>query len=81
MASNLPNQYIHGTRFIFNLDKHAWQTVRALGIGFWLTDVGQLHARMEKLARVQYLSEKDPKIVHCILCLSVYKLHTSTMGA
>ena len=35
--------------------------MRVLGISFWLTDVGQLRARMEKLATVQYLFEKDPK--------------------
>mgnify|MGYP002776794304 CR=1 FL=1 len=35
--------------------------MRALGTGFWLTNVGQLRARMEKLARVQYLFEKDPR--------------------
>ena len=42
-------------------DELSWPAMRALGIGFWLTDVGQLRARMEKLARVQYLFEKDPK--------------------
>ena len=50
--------------------------MRALGIGFWLSDVGQLRARMEKLARVQYLFEKDPKN-YALLYLALQHKHIS----
>ncbi|XP_056160339.1 uncharacterized protein LOC115686969 isoform X2 [Syzygium oleosum] len=39
----------------------SWQEMRAIGVGLWLTDASQLRARMEKLARSQYLKRKDPK--------------------
>ncbi|KAF7844056.1 DmX-like protein 2 isoform A [Senna tora] len=39
----------------------SWQEMRALGIGFWFANVPQLRARMEKLARAQYLKNKNPK--------------------
>ncbi|XP_023540638.1 uncharacterized protein LOC111800941 isoform X1 [Cucurbita pepo subsp. pepo] len=38
-----------------------WQEMRSLGVGIWFTDTTQLRARMEKLARSQYLKKKDPK--------------------
>ncbi|KAJ4797154.1 transducin family protein / WD-40 repeat family protein [Rhynchospora pubera] len=38
-----------------------WSEMKALGIGFWYNDVAQLRAKMEKLARMQYLKNKDPK--------------------
>ena len=50
-------------------DELSWPAMRALGIGFWLTDVGQLRARMEKLARVQYLLKRILEIVHCYTLL------------
>ncbi|XP_020588907.1 uncharacterized protein LOC110030508 [Phalaenopsis equestris] len=39
----------------------SWLELRNLGVGFWLTNVSQLRARMEKLARLQYLKRKNPK--------------------
>ncbi|KAJ4728093.1 Transducin family protein/WD-40 repeat protein [Melia azedarach] len=39
----------------------SWPEMRALGVGFWFTNVTQLRTRMEKLARLQYLKKKDPK--------------------
>ncbi|KAI4355258.1 hypothetical protein L6164_004047 [Bauhinia variegata] len=39
----------------------SWQEMRTLGVGFWFTNVTQLRARMEKLARAQYLKNKNPK--------------------
>ncbi|XP_038683880.1 uncharacterized protein LOC119984139 isoform X2 [Tripterygium wilfordii] len=39
----------------------SWQQMRALGVGYWFTNVTQLRTRMEKLARLQYLKRKDPK--------------------
>ncbi|KAJ8748468.1 hypothetical protein K2173_003364 [Erythroxylum novogranatense] len=39
----------------------SWNDMRALGVGFWFTNVSQLRTRMEKLARTQYLRKKDPK--------------------
>ncbi|KAK7349415.1 hypothetical protein VNO77_06766 [Canavalia gladiata] len=39
----------------------SWQEMRALGMGFWYVDIPQLRARMEKLARAQYLKNKNPK--------------------
>ncbi|KAK8921849.1 hypothetical protein KSP39_PZI020173 [Platanthera zijinensis] len=39
----------------------SWLEMRNLGLGFWLTNASQLRARMEKLARLQYLKFKNPK--------------------
>ncbi|XP_057454842.1 uncharacterized protein LOC130746287 isoform X2 [Lotus japonicus] len=39
----------------------SWQEMRALGMGFWFASIPQLRARMEKLARAQYLKSKNPK--------------------
>ncbi|KAL4360243.1 hypothetical protein S83_027107 [Arachis hypogaea] len=39
----------------------SWQEIRALGMGFWYASVPQLRARMEKLARAQYLKNKNPR--------------------
>ncbi|CAO2835453.1 unnamed protein product [Amaranthus hypochondriacus] len=38
-----------------------WEDMRKLGVGFWLTNVTDLRSKMEKLARSQYLKNKDPK--------------------
>ncbi|KAG7994737.1 hypothetical protein I3843_01G073200 [Carya illinoinensis] len=38
-----------------------WQEMRAIGVGYWFTNTTQLRAWMEKLARSQYLKNKDPK--------------------
>ncbi|XP_073006884.1 uncharacterized protein [Typha latifolia] len=38
-----------------------WPEMRNLGIGLWYTNVTQLRTKMEKLARLQYLKNKDPK--------------------
>ncbi|KAK9147239.1 hypothetical protein Scep_005996 [Stephania cephalantha] len=42
-------------------DEPTWQEMRNLGVGFWFTDSMHLRKRMEKLARSQYLKNKDPK--------------------
>ncbi|KAF6136184.1 hypothetical protein GIB67_001593 [Kingdonia uniflora] len=39
----------------------SWEEMRKFGVGFWFTNVAQLRTKMEKLARVQYLKNKDPK--------------------
>lgn len=39
----------------------AWQEMRSMGAGFWFTNETQLRAKMEKLARLQYLKNRDPK--------------------
>ncbi|XP_024540074.1 uncharacterized protein LOC9633825 isoform X1 [Selaginella moellendorffii] len=39
----------------------SWSALRALGVGFWFTDVGQLRARIEKLARTLFMQSRDPK--------------------
>ncbi|ESW07263.1 hypothetical protein PHAVU_010G115000 [Phaseolus vulgaris] len=39
----------------------SWQEMHALGLGFWYANIPQLRARMEKLARAQYLKNKNPK--------------------
>ncbi|XP_028767605.1 uncharacterized protein LOC114725277 isoform X2 [Neltuma alba] len=39
----------------------SWKEMRALGIGFWFANVPQLRSQMEKLARAQYLKNKNPK--------------------
>ncbi|PON42363.1 WD repeat containing protein [Parasponia andersonii] len=39
----------------------SWPEMCHLGVGFWFTNAAQLRAKMEKLARLQYLKKKDPK--------------------
>ncbi|TMW99714.1 hypothetical protein EJD97_002109 [Solanum chilense] len=39
----------------------SWQEMRDMGVGLWYTSVAQLRLKMEKLARQQYLKNKDPK--------------------
>uniref|UniRef100_A0A7N0UFG9 RAVE complex protein Rav1 C-terminal domain-containing protein n=1 Tax=Kalanchoe fedtschenkoi TaxID=63787 RepID=A0A7N0UFG9_KALFE len=39
----------------------SWSDMRAIGFGFWFTDATKLRTKMEKLARFQYLKNKDPK--------------------
>ncbi|KAF3659150.1 putative dof zinc finger protein DOF2.5-like [Capsicum annuum] len=39
----------------------SWQEMRDMGVGLWYTGVAQLRLKMEKLARQQYLKNKDPK--------------------
>ncbi|CAK9136914.1 unnamed protein product [Ilex paraguariensis] len=39
----------------------SWQDMRNMGVGFWYTNVGLLRLKMEKLARRQYLKNRDPK--------------------
>lgn len=55
-----------------------WPAMRALGVGFWLTDIAQLRTRMEKVARAQYLMEKDPK--HCALLYLALQRKNVLMG-
>ncbi|XP_021635931.2 uncharacterized protein LOC110632123 isoform X2 [Hevea brasiliensis] len=38
-----------------------WKEMQTLGVGFWFTNVAQLRTRVEKLARKQYLRNRDPK--------------------
>ncbi|CAH2057724.1 unnamed protein product [Thlaspi arvense] len=42
-------------------NESSWQQMRSLGFGFWYSNVAQLRSRMEKLARQQYLKNKNPK--------------------
>ncbi|KAK1257002.1 hypothetical protein QJS04_geneDACA024763 [Acorus gramineus] len=39
----------------------SWVEMRNMGVGFWFTNITLLRARMEKLARLQYIKKKDPK--------------------
>ncbi|KAG8391959.1 hypothetical protein BUALT_Bualt01G0241500 [Buddleja alternifolia] len=39
----------------------SWEGMRSIGIGFWYTNVTQLRAKMERLARQRYMKNKDPK--------------------
>lgn len=39
----------------------SWLEMRNIGVGFWFTNTTQLRTKMEKLARSQYLTKKDPK--------------------
>ncbi|KAF3786869.1 DmX-like protein 1 [Nymphaea thermarum] len=39
----------------------SWLEMKNLGVGFWFTNATMLRARMEKLARAQFLKNKDPK--------------------
>lgn len=38
-----------------------WEEMRDVGVGFWYTNTTQLRMKMEKLARQQYLKNRDPK--------------------
>ncbi|XP_010523821.1 PREDICTED: uncharacterized protein LOC104802083 isoform X2 [Tarenaya hassleriana] len=42
-------------------NESSWQEMRSLGVGFWYANVVQLRPLMEKLARQQYLKNKNPK--------------------
>ncbi|CAN8284476.1 unnamed protein product [Cochlearia groenlandica] len=46
-------------------NESSWQQMRSLGFGYWYSDATQLRSRMEKLARQQYLKNKNPK--YCAL--------------
>ncbi|XP_047315657.1 uncharacterized protein LOC124919462 [Impatiens glandulifera] len=39
----------------------SWEDMRKNGVGYWYTNTTQLRQKMEKLARQQYLKNKDPK--------------------
>ncbi|XP_020701269.1 uncharacterized protein LOC110113162 [Dendrobium catenatum] len=52
----------------------SWLEMRNLGLGYWLTNASQLRARMEKLARLQYLKRKNPKDC-ALLYLALNRLH------
>ncbi|XP_076917566.1 uncharacterized protein LOC143577690 isoform X1 [Bidens hawaiensis] len=39
----------------------SWQEMRKIGVGFWYTNKTQLRVKMERLAKQQYLKNKDPK--------------------
>ncbi|KAI3818496.1 hypothetical protein L1987_12305 [Smallanthus sonchifolius] len=39
----------------------SWHEMRNVGIGFWYTNKSQLRVKMERLAKQQYLKNKDPK--------------------
>ncbi|KAI5078412.1 hypothetical protein GOP47_0006083 [Adiantum capillus-veneris] len=56
----------------------SWPAMRALGAGFWLTDISQLRSRMEKLARAQYLLDKSPK--RCALLYLALQRKNVLMG-
>ncbi|XP_051144791.1 uncharacterized protein LOC127260850 isoform X2 [Andrographis paniculata] len=38
-----------------------WDEMRSIGVGFWYSNVSQLRAKMERLARQRYMKNKDPK--------------------
>jgi hypothetical protein len=42
-------------------DPPSWPAMKALGVGFWHTNVTDLRARIEKAARAQFMEKKDPK--------------------
>nr|XP_043623601.1 uncharacterized protein LOC122595321 isoform X2 [Erigeron canadensis] len=39
----------------------SWLEMRNMGVGFWYTNKSQLRAKMERLAKQQYLKNRDPK--------------------
>ncbi|XP_073278071.1 uncharacterized protein [Primulina huaijiensis] len=39
----------------------SWEEMRSIGVGFWYSNVAQLRLKMERLARQQYMRNKDPK--------------------
>ncbi|KAL0379376.1 UNVERIFIED_CONTAM: DmX-like protein 1 [Sesamum angustifolium] len=39
----------------------SWEEMRSMGVGFWYTNVAELRVKMERLARQQYMKNKDPK--------------------
>ncbi|GAB4861575.1 hypothetical protein Ancab_036768 [Ancistrocladus abbreviatus] len=45
----------------FFVTEASWNEMRNMGVGFWFTNAAQLRQKMEKLARFQYLKNKDPK--------------------
>ncbi|CAN4111428.1 unnamed protein product [Withania somnifera] len=51
----------------------SWHEMRDMGFGLWYTSVAQLRLKMEKLARQQYLKNKDPKAC-ALLYISLNRL-------
>ncbi|KAK9074295.1 hypothetical protein SSX86_006892 [Deinandra increscens subsp. villosa] len=45
----------------FFSNESSWHEMRNMGIGFWYTNKSQLRLKMERLAKQQYLKNKDPK--------------------
>ncbi|XP_073158819.1 uncharacterized protein [Henckelia pumila] len=39
----------------------SWEEMRSIGVGFWYSNVTQFRLKMERLARQQYMRNKDPK--------------------
>ncbi|KAL8160052.1 hypothetical protein V2J09_001589 [Rumex salicifolius] len=39
----------------------SWRDMQSMGFGYWFTNAVQIRAKMEKLARSQYLKSRDPK--------------------
>ncbi|KAL4586165.1 hypothetical protein LXL04_010797 [Taraxacum kok-saghyz] len=39
----------------------SWDEMRTMGVGFWYTNKSQLRVKMERLAKQQYLKNRDPK--------------------
>lgn len=42
-------------------NESSWDEMRAMGVGFWYTNKSQLRVKMERLAKQQYLKNRDPK--------------------
>nr|XP_018623449.1 uncharacterized protein LOC104087701 isoform X2 [Nicotiana tomentosiformis] len=52
----------------------SWQEMRDMGVGLWYTSMAQLRVKMEKLARQQYLKNRDPKAC-ALLYIALNRLH------
>ncbi|XP_042756917.1 uncharacterized protein LOC111876767 isoform X1 [Lactuca sativa] len=39
----------------------SWDEMRTMGVGFWYTNQAQLRVKMERLAKQQFLKNRDPK--------------------
>eukprot|EP00850_Spirogloea_muscicola_P016498 SM000134S26941 [mRNA] locus=s134:258339:270283:+ [translate_table: standard] len=55
-----------------------WDSFRALGAGFWLTNTAALRQQMEKLARAQFMEKRDAK--DCALLYLALNRQTVLLG-
>ncbi|PIN24548.1 RAVE (regulator of V-ATPase assembly) complex subunit RAV1/DMX protein, WD repeat superfamily [Handroanthus impetiginosus] len=55
----------------------SWEEMRSMSVGFWYTNVAQLRVKMERLARQQYMKNKDPKAC-ALLYIALNRLQVLT---
>jgi hypothetical protein len=58
----------------------SWPKLRALGVGFWLTEPAALRATAEALAKAQFAASA-PDLIHCFPATAPDLTHTCDLAA